>query len=314
MGLVPDLRAGSPTSGWRCVLRPALVQEAVPPSLRLVLRIRAGFLFSGPGVCGGFNRFLLMYIPLGCGHPLGQKCLFVTLDRERRFTWVVVPFRCCLPFLGSSRRIRTSSFGLSELLVAGGHAFTWLVSGLSSPGLVCCFAMSLRYADLLSCGCAPTACLATGFVTFFPVLCSPAGSGCVDSCGFSSPVWLTTFAMGSPLRGRGCFDPRWNEGFVCFSFAFGMFLRVTTVLRDMVTIWVKCVGRFPLGCDQRLSLVLSTFSFWLGFVPLSAASLSALSLQARFLVVLAEAESLRMFLALSSVFSLSDVTVTCPPP
>ena len=72
VGLVPDLRAGSPTSGWRCVLRPAFVPEAIPPSHRLVLRIRAGFLFYGPGVCGGFNRFLLLCIPSGCGHPLGQ--------------------------------------------------------------------------------------------------------------------------------------------------------------------------------------------------------------------------------------------------
>ena len=92
-----------------------------------------------------------------------------------------------------------------------------------------------------------------------------------------------------------------NEGLVCFSFPFGLFLSVVTVLRDMVTIWVKCVGQFPLVRDQRLSLVLSPFSFWMGFEPLSEASLRALSLQARFLVVLVEAESLRMFLALSSV-------------
>ena len=92
-----------------------------------------------------------------------------------------------------------------------------------------------------------------------------------------------------------------NEGLVCFSFPFGLFLRVATVLRDMVTIWVKCVGRFPLVRDQRLSLVLSLFSFWMGFEPLSEASLCALSLQARFLVVLAVAEILRMFLGLSSV-------------
>ena len=46
-----------------------------------------------------------------------------------------------------------------------------------------------------------------------------------------------------------------NEGLVCFSFPFGLFLRVATVLRDMVTIWVKCVGRFSLVRDLRLSLV-----------------------------------------------------------
>ena len=37
--------------------------------------------------------------------------------------------------------------------MAGGHAFPWLVTvlcrGLSSPGLICGLAMSLRYADLL---------------------------------------------------------------------------------------------------------------------------------------------------------------------
>ena len=80
-------------------------------------------------MCGGFNR-LLQCIPSGCGHTLGQKCLFVTLDRERRFTLVVVPFRCCHPFLGSSRRIHSSSLGLSDLLVAGGRALTWLVPTL----------------------------------------------------------------------------------------------------------------------------------------------------------------------------------------
>ena len=88
-----------------------------------------------------------------------------------------------------------------------------------------------------------------------------------------------------------------NEGLVCFSFPFGLFLRVATVLRDRV----KCVGRFPLVRDLRLSLVLSPLSLWMGFEPLSEASLRALSLQTRFLVVLAEAESLRMFLALSCV-------------
>ena len=55
--------------------------------------------------------------------------------------WWLFLFRYSHPFWGSSRRIHTSSLGLSELLVAGGHAFTWLVTelcqGLSSPGLLC---------------------------------------------------------------------------------------------------------------------------------------------------------------------------------
>ena len=92
-----------------------------------------------------------------------------------------------------------------------------------------------------------------------------------------------------------------NEGLVCSSFPFGLFLRVATTLRDLVTLRVKCVGRFPLVRILRLSVVLSPLPFWMGFVPLSEASLCALSLQAHFLVVLAEAKSLRVFLALSSV-------------
>ena len=56
MGLVPGLRAGSPASGWRCVLRHALVLEAIPPH-RLVLLLLTGFLFSGPGGCGRLQPF-----------------------------------------------------------------------------------------------------------------------------------------------------------------------------------------------------------------------------------------------------------------
>ena len=70
--LLPALGAGSPTSGWRCVLRHALVLVAVPPSLRSALRVRTGFLSSGPGVRVGFPSFLLLCFPSGCGHLLGQ--------------------------------------------------------------------------------------------------------------------------------------------------------------------------------------------------------------------------------------------------
>ena len=47
--------------------------------------------------------------------------------------------------------------------------------------------------------------------------------------------------------------------------------------------------------------MLRPFSLWMGFEPLSEASLRALSLQVCFLVVLSEAESLRLSLAFSSV-------------
>ena len=175
-------------------------------------------------MCGGFNRLLLLCIPLGCGHPLGQKYLFVTLDRERRFMLVVVPSDVATLFWG---RVVVFIRPPSDCRV-----FLWLVaallpclslffdSGLSSPGLICCSAMSLRFVDLLSYDCAPTVCLATGFVAIFPVLRSPAGSGCAGSCGFSSPIWFTTFAMGSPLQGRGWFDPRSERRFGMFLFPF----------------------------------------------------------------------------------------------
>ena len=78
--------------------------------------------------------------------------------------------------------------------------------------------MSLRCVDLLSCGCAPTVCLTTGFVAIFPVLRSPASSGCAGYCGFSSPIWFATFAMGSPLRGRGWCGPRSERRFGLFLF------------------------------------------------------------------------------------------------
>ena len=69
---LPALREGSPTSGWCCVLRLALVLVTVPPSLRSALCVRTGFLFSGPGVRVGFPGLLLLCFPSGCGHPLGQ--------------------------------------------------------------------------------------------------------------------------------------------------------------------------------------------------------------------------------------------------
>ena len=65
--------------------------------------------------------------------------------------------------------------------------------------------------------------------------------------------------------------------------------------------WVRCVGQFPLLQVRRSSLVLRPSSLWMGFAPMSEASLRALSLQVCFLVVLAEAESLWLSLALSSV-------------
>ena len=116
--------------------------------------------------------------------------------------------------------------------------FLWLVTallpglslffdnGLSFPGLICYCAMSLWYVDLLSCGCAPTVCLAMEFVAMFPVLRFPACSGCAGSCGFSSPIWFTTFGWGHPCVVEACVVLDRNEGLVCFSFPYGLILPV----------------------------------------------------------------------------------------
>ena len=167
--------------------------------------------------------------------------------------------------------------------------------------------MSLRYVALLSCGGAPTVCLATGLVAFFPVLRSPVGSGWADSCGFYSPIWFSTFAMGSPLRGRGWFHPQSERRLGVFLFLFWAVLRVATALRDLVTIRVRCVGWFPLVRVLRLSVVLSPLPFWMGFEPLSEAT-GAFPSGPRW------GQESYSILGSLQCSSLLDVMVTCPPP
>ena len=89
------------------------------------------------------------------------------------------------------------------------------------------------------------------FICFLPVLRPPSGSGSTGSSGSSSPLGFSTFAMGSPLRGRGSFVLDWNEGLVS-----------------------------PFGSGTLVSS-------WLALTPLSAASLLALSLRVCCQVVLA---------------------------
>ena len=80
------------------------------------------------------------------------------------------------------------------------------------------------------------------YLCFLAVLCPPSGSGSNDSSGCSSPLGFPTFAMRSPMQGRGLFVLDRNEGLVS-----------------------------PFGSG---TLVYS----WLDLTPLSAASLRALSL------------------------------------
>ena len=157
--------------------------------------------------------------------------------------------------------------------MAGGHAFPWPPVGCLLLAGSAVWLCALGMLTCCTCGCAPTVCWTREFMGFLPVLCPPACSGSAGSGGFSSHLWFTPFAMWPPLRGRGLFVLDRNEGLVCFPFSFGLFLLVVTALRDEVTIWVRCW----FGAPAAGSWVLRPFSLWLGFEPLSEASLHALS-------------------------------------
>ena len=67
VGLVPGLPAGSPTSGWRCVLRPELVPEAVPPSTRFG---------PAPSCVWGLQPLASPVYSCGMWSPFGSKVSF----------------------------------------------------------------------------------------------------------------------------------------------------------------------------------------------------------------------------------------------
>ena len=152
-----------------------------------------------------------------------------------------------------------------------------------------------------TCGCAPTVCWAKGFVAFLPVLHSPAISGYAGSCEFSSPIWFTTFAMGPPLLGRGWFVLDRNEGLVCFLFPFWAVSSCCHCPSGYSRHMGQVCWSVPTSARPTVIVGVSPFLLLDGLRPLSEASLRALSIQANFLVALAEAESLRLSLALSSV-------------
>ena len=152
-----------------------------------------------------------------------------------------------------------------------------------------------------TCDCAPTVCWAKGFVAFLPVLRSPAGSGYAGSCGFSSPIWFTPFAMGSPLRGRGWFVLDRNEGLVCFLFPFWAVSSCCHCPSGYSPHMGQVCWSVPTYARPTVVVGASPFLLLDGLRTLSEASLCALSLQENFLVALAEAESLRLSLSLSSV-------------
>ena len=195
-----------------------------------------------------------------------------------------------------------------------GRRFLWLVaallcglslsfaSGLSSPGLSCCFfTMCLRCADWLSLWLCVHSLLS--FMVSWPsclslalrlalVFQAPVGSllpyGSHPS-RWGHPSWVEAVC------------PRSDRRFVCFPSPLGAVSSCCHCPWSFGHHMGQGVGWFPLMRDRRFSLVLHTFSFWLSFEPLSVAPLCARLLRGGFLVVLAVDESLRLSLALSSV-------------
>ena len=109
--------------------------------------------------------------------------------------------------------------------MAGASAFPWLVTPYqypSSPGFFCCFARCCECAALLSLWLCAHLQSGRGFL-MLPAC--PSGSGYTGSFGFSSPLGFPTFAMGSPLRGRGWSVLNQNEGLVSIEVRYtGQFL------------------------------------------------------------------------------------------
>ena len=197
-----------------------------------------------------------------------------------------------------------------------------LASSAASPG-------DLGVPPCCTCSCAHTACWACSFLGFLPVLRPPSGSWSACSSGSSSPLGFPTFAMGSPLLGRGSFVLDRSEGLV-YPFGSGALVSFLDGPRTSV-----CgvsghpvpQGTLPGGprCVHvlRLYLALSSvlhcpkfglrvasttiatglpLSCRLVLVPRSVALFCALQLLApSFRVVLAEAAGLRRFLDLSIV-------------
>ena len=138
--------------------------------------------------------FILLCLPSGCGHPFGSLVSFVTIDRQRRF-----PLEGFFVWVVASHFGVVSSFSLRPLSVC--HGSRWLVPAFF-PSLSLSFPVCAHFQ------------LAGIFFCFLTALHPTSGSWFAGSCGFSSPLGLPTFAMGSPLRGRGLLVLDQNEGSV----------------------------------------------------------------------------------------------------
>ena len=132
-----------------------------------------------------------------------------------------------------------------------------LASSAAEPG-------DLGVLPCYTCGCAHTACWAWGFLGFLPVLRPPSGSCSPCSSGSSSPLGFPTFAIGSPLWGRGSFVLDQNEGLVS---PFGSGLLVSFLDGPRTSVWGFSARPVPQGvlpggprCGHELRLYLALSS------------------------------------------------------
>ena len=161
--------------------------------------------------------------------------------------------------------------------MAGTSAFPWLVTVLTST-IFSWLLLLIRQVLWLCCltsplselCCAHTCSWAGVFLCFLPALRHPSGSGYTGSFGFSSPLGFPTFAMGSPLRGRGLSVLDRNEGLVSP-------LRSGTLVRSWLDLPPLSAGICtpgPSGCVAR----------WSSLCPYPAVHLSSLQGSSRSLV------------------------------
>ena len=129
-----------------------------------------------------------------------------------------------------------------------------LASSAASPG-------DLGVLPCFDYGYAHTYCWAGGFLCFLPVICPPLGSWSTGSSGYSSPLGFPTFAMGSPLRGRGSFILNRNEGLVS---PFGSGTLVSSWL-DLTPLYgaFLCALSFRMCCQVVLAVSMTFGCPWL---------------------------------------------------
>ena len=264
MGLVHGLRVESPTSGWRCVVRTAIVPEAVPPPSRFgpapscwvpLLRARSVW---------GLQSFAYTVSSFGMWSPFGSKVSFChSWSRSK-----VYIDGCSFPML-SPFFVVESSYSYVLLRFVGTSCGWWprsyLACHCSLP--VGCLLLALYAARLWVLGMLPCCPLVERPPFVWPRVSLPSFLSFAlllalvvqIPVGSLLPYGSHLLWWGHPCGVRAGLPLDRNEGLLCFSFPFGLFLRVATVLRGLVTIWVKCVGRFPLVRDLRLSLLESCY-------------------------------------------------------